>query len=255
MSSFKMNHNTLSSLPGKCFAALVSLGFSTLLSAAATPSDWPTPGDYVIDSDTTTTSKAGSTTVERRQLVQGATGQMKVVMRDTLAGTKPVTQSYPGTGPNKWCVPKTATAPPAEAVALCGNPTAGRGEKNACGWQSVVQTWRRIDDRTWERTIKATLAAGTEVGGGPSVAAMGSSLGNQSAKAMPATPTSKDTAAAMAPVIAALEDAIRTGSADEKASAKQQLAILRGTEAPQGSGNSTVESKETWKRVSETCRS
>jgi hypothetical protein len=230
-------------------------------SAANSPSTWPTPGDYQIDSDTTTTSKATATSLERRQLVDGPTGQIKIVMRDSLPGSKPVTQSYPGSGPNKWCVRSATTAPPADAVAMCGNPGAATGAKNACGWQAVVETWRRVDDRTWERTLKATLAAGAELGGfSPAAAVMGSAqaaaAGNPAAKgvpSMPGMPSAKDMAAAMAPVIAGLEEAIRTGSAEDKAAAKQQLAILKGGTPPDGSGSTTVVSKELWKRIAETC--
>jgi hypothetical protein len=253
MNDSNLNRHTMPARFGKCLTAL-AITFVAASSRADVSPTWPTPGDYQIDSDTTTTSRAASTSVERRQLVDGSTGQIKIVMRDTLAGSRPVTQTYPGTGPNKWCVRTATAAPPADAAARCGNPAAATGPKNACGWKLVVETWRRIDDRTWEHTLKATLSPGGELDGlAPSTAAMGSPFINRSANSMPGMPSAKDRAAAMAPVIDGLEETVRTGSAEEKAAAQQQLAILRGTSSPQDSGSTTVESKELWRRVAERC--
>ena len=211
-------------------SALGAVSMSTLAAAA---NSWPTPGDYRIDSDTTTTSTAGPTSVERRQLVDGDTGNMSVVLRDTLAGSKPATQTYPGAGPNKWCVLSTSTSgsttPPAKVLALCSDAKAPTGATKSCGLEGVVETWLRIDDRTWERTIRATQTPATDLAS--------SSAAQQ----------------AMAPVFAGLEEAVRTGSAEEKEMAKQQLAMLRGTAAPKAAGGTAVVSKERWRRVAEVC--
>ncbi len=92
--------------------------------------------------------------------------------------------------------------------------------------QAVVETWRRVDDRTWERTLKATVATYAEMGMG---VGMGVSAGTGISAAAATT-------AAMALVIKVLEEMARTGSADQNAAAQQELAMLSGSSAPQGSG-------------------
>ncbi len=92
--------------------------------------------------------------------------------------------------------------------------------------QAVVETWRRVDDRTWERTLKATVATYAEMGMG---VGMGVSAGTGISAAAATT-------AAMALVIKVLEEMARTGSAYQFAAAQLELALLCGSSAPQGSG-------------------
>jgi hypothetical protein len=56
----------------------------------------------------------------------------------------------------------------------------------------------------------------------------------------------------MAPVYAQLEAAIRTGSPDEAAAARTQLAALRAAES--GGMATTTELTERWTRVADSCR-
>lgn len=100
--------------------------------------------------------------------------------------------------------------------------------------QAVVETWRRVDDRTWERTLKATVATYAEMGMGVGMGVgMGMGMGVSAGTGISAAAA---TTAAMALVIKVLEEMARTGSADQNAAAQQELAMLSGSSAPQGSG-------------------
>jgi hypothetical protein len=231
---------------GRVFHGAV-LGMAVLASSAhaAEPNAWPAPGDYRIDSDTTTTSRAGGTTVQRLQHVDGSTGHITVTLRDSLSKSAPVTQTDPGQGPNKWCVPSNGAAPPAAAAAMSVG--------------GVEERWNRIDERTWERSIRSvqTPTASPGTGSGAIELAMAGMSPEQRAAvagSMQRMPSAADRAAAMAPVIAGLEKAARGSNAQEAAMAKEQLAMLRGSTPADGSGTVVVESKERWTRVAESCR-
>ena len=245
-------------------APLALLGIAAISHVgAAGPDAYPTPGDYRIDSDTTTTSHAAG---ERLQHIDGATGHITVTLRDSLSKTAPVTQSYLGDGPNKWCVPTTGSPPPAITIAASCEVSGADAAKTSASTRSdckglkVEERWRRVNERAWERSIRSVqqpvAAASTSPRSAIEMATAGMSPEKRAAAANQLTglPTAADNAAAMAPVIAALEAHARAANAQEAAMAREQLAMLRGSAPPDGVGSVVIESKERWTRVSSACR-
>lgn len=211
-----------------------AVAFASAAAVLAAGQMAPPPGDYRIDSETTTTSHAGPTTLTSVQRVDGATGATTV--EQIAPGGATAHQTYPGQGPNHWCV-KGPSAPPPGAVA-CTNrsvaplPGGGMTQQTMCGGgQLISDTFRKLADGRWERTFEANRVI-------PSAA-----------------PVDPRTSAAMAPVIAQIEATIRSGPPAEAEAARQQLAALKaslgGGVAP--TNDTTVTVREIWTKVSERC--
>jgi hypothetical protein len=72
------------------------------------------------------------------------------------------------------------------------------------------------------------------------------------AKVEASLPKQADRDAAMAPVIAQLEEVVRTGTPDEAALARRQLDALKGgASAP--SATTTIDVRERWTRIADAC--
>lgn len=193
----------------------------------------PPPGDYRIDSEAVMTVPAGPTTMKTVQRIDGATGAVTV---EQIApdGTM-TTQTYPGRSPYRFCV---GAGPPPPGAVTCANqafqalPGGGSTHTAICaGGQAIANSFRRLADGRWERTLQAN-------------------------RIMPsAAPTDPRTSAAMAPVIAQIEETIRSGPPAEAEAAKQQLAALKaslgGGIAP--GNDTTVSVREIWTKVSDRC--
>lgn len=242
------------------FAALAAL-----LPAAALAS--PPPGHYRIDSEGTIASGSGVTASQITQRIDGATGRVTQV-RKTADMAQGVTQTFEGTGPVTWCVPVPGKyGPPAAAMpAACrtlaqSSSSSGSAHSAACTGMKVDESWRRIDDRTWERSVKATVQM---TAGSPSDAArhafemskhtMSAAERAKAQAELAALPSAADMQAGMAPMIAELEQLARTGKPDEAAFAKQQLAALRGAGNGAAAGAvQTSTSRERWTRIADRC--
>lgn len=205
------------------------LAFAVL---AADPTH-PPPGDYRIDSEAVMTSQAGPLTLRTVQTVDGTTGVTQVEQSASDGATS--RQTYPGQGPNRWCV-RTGGAPPPGATACVNRsfeatPGGGSTQQAVCaGGSFLVDAWRRSGDGTWERRFEAR----------PAPVASG--------------PVDPRTRAAMAPVIAQIEEVIRSGPPDEAEAARQQLAALRASlGGGAAAGGMTVSVRETWTRISDRC--
>lgn len=193
----------------------------------------PPPGDYRIDSEAVTTVTAGPTVMKTVQRIDGATGATTVEQIGPDGTT--TTQTYPGQSPYRFCV---GAGPPPPGAVTCANqafealPGGGSTHEAVCaGGQVIANTFRRLADGHWERTLQAN-------------------------RIMPsATPADPRTRAAMAPVIAQIEEAIRSGPPAEAEAAKQQLAALKASLGGGGApGNdTTVSVRETWTKVSDRC--
>ena len=193
----------------------------------------PPPGDYRIDSETTTTTRSGPMVLKSVQRVDGATGATTV--EQTGLDGSVARQSYPGQGRNHWCVKGSSAPPPVSncaTQAFAALPGGGSTYQATCsGGQVLSDNFRQLADGRWERTLQVRQAT---AGGAP----------------VPA-----QTSAAMAPVIAQIEEAIRSGPPAEREAARQQLAALKASlGAGAVPGNDTViETREVWTKVSERC--
>ena len=126
--------------------ALVSV--AAVLAADATH---PSSGEYRIDSETTTISRAGPVVLRSVQRIDGATGAV-TVEQSSGDGTT-ARQDYPGRGPNLFC---SGSGPPPAGAATCANrafealPGGGSSQEAVCaGGQTLSANWRRLADGRW----------------------------------------------------------------------------------------------------------
>jgi len=192
----------------------------------------PSPGEYRIDSETTTLSHAGPMVLKAVQRVDGATGNV-TVEQSAPDGTT-TRQDYPGQGPNRFC---SGSGPPPPGAAACVNraygalPGGGSSQQAVCaGGQTLSSNWRRLADGRWEHTFETRIVTA------------------------PAAGTDPRTTAAMAPVIAQIEETIRSGPPEEAEAAKQQLAALKASLGGGAASNGpTVTVREVWTKVADHC--
>lgn len=210
-------------------------GLIALVSAAAglaADATHPSPGEYRIDSETITISRAGPMVLRSVQRVDGATGAI-VVEQYAPDGTS-TRQDYPGQGPSRFC---SGSGPPPAGAVACANrtfkglPGGGSTQQAVCaGGQALSSEWRRLADGRWEHSFETQVVTA------------------------PAAATDPRTTAAMAPVIAQIEETIRSGPPEEAEAAKQQLAALKASLGGGGAGGGpTVTVRETWTKLSDHC--
>lgn len=218
---------------GRC-AALARVGIGALAGSLALPiaalagEPFPLPGHYRLDMETTTTSSAGAMTLERTAKVDGSNGVTTSVSRATGSPPTPP-QVYAGQGPVRHCIPAggDSAAKAASAARRLGascvqvatpivDGDSARYTVQCAGMTQEVQT-RRLAETTWE--IRTTSVAQASGGG---------------AAAMPAA-----TVAAMAPVVARMEERLRSNPPEAEAEAiRQQLQALRGGAGSAGNAGS-----------------
>ncbi len=241
-------------------AAFALLAGGPVMAAALT--GHPPAGEYRVDSDTTTTHTTVAGILKRDQHIEGATGRTTVT--DTAPGAPPVTRVYPGEGPYNACM-GTASGPPPRGLGMAcstGPYTASPGGSSMsadCGAVKLDEQWRRIDDRTWERVLHSSYSTvGVNNSGSPTAAiemAMAGMSPEERARArveLAKLPTRADRDAAMAPVIAQLEEQVRTGSPSDAAMAKEQLAAIKGRSG--GAHDTVIDMRERWTRISDACK-
>jgi len=208
------------------------IALASVAAGLAADATHPSPGEYQIDSETTTIARAGPNVLRSVQWVDGTTGNITV---EQSAGDGTTTrQTYPGQGPNRFC---SGSGPPPAGAIACANrvfqalPGGGSDQQAVCAsGQTLSATWRRLADGQWEHRFETQPVAA------------------------PAAAMDPRTAAAMAPVMAQIEETIRSGPPQEAEAAKQQLAALKaslgGGAAP---GGSTVSVRETWTKIADRC--
>lgn len=238
-------------------AALLPLAFGT--AQAAPP--LPTAGEYRIDGEAVTRSGSGPTSTERTERWDGATGKRTVTTHAGPPGNPGSQQSYAGNGPVTWCVPATPT-PPANGAGRCDSrwwPKDGASSFQAdCKAGRLQEQWKQIDKDTWERKLTANVTTGagnSDPAAALAFAARGLSPADQ-ARAhaeLAALPGPQATADAMAPVYAQIEQAIRTGTPQQAAEARQQLAALKAAQGGTGPVT-TTQLTERWTRIANTCK-
>jgi len=245
-------------------ASLATL--ATLLafgSAHAAPAS-PPAGAYRIDGEAVTRSGSGPTSTERTERWEGATGRRTVTTHAGPAGNPGSTQTYAGDGPVTWCVP-VASTPPASLPGRCDSrwwPRDGASSLQAdCRAGRLQEQWKQIDKNTWERrlTVQVAAAGGS---GDPAAAlafaARGMSPADQARarSELAALPGAQATAEAMAPVYAQIEQTIRTGTPQQAAEARQQLAALKAAQGGGAGGPAaaTTQLTERWTRIADSCK-
>lgn len=237
----------------------LALAWPTLGNAAA-PSV-PPPGEYRIDSEATIRTGNGAAAVERTERVDGATGNRVITSRAGPAGNPGSRQTLPGTGPVTWCVKRPAAAP-ADLPGRCSArwwPKEGAATLQAdCQAGRMQEQWKQLDARTWERQLSFTMAANA-ANNDPSAAlalvqrGMSPAEAAQARTRLAALPGAQATTTAMAPVIAQMEETIRTGSPQEAAAAREQLAALKAAQGGGGAAASTTRLTERWTRMADSC--
>ena len=233
---------------------------------AQTPQGYPPPGRYLIDSEATSTVNLGTSTIERTERVVGSSGDRTVTQKSSLDGVPPQSQTYKGTAPNGWCIKPYGSGgpPPALKPFACNalaNSADARGSTSSadCGSSKVDESWRRIDDRTWERSLKVTPTAGTTAASpqGAIDMVMAGMTPEQRAKAqteLSSLPSAGQSAAAMAQLTEAMQAQARSGGPKEAALAEQQLQALRRSSSGGGLPAGLVPRvRERWTRVADTC--
>lgn len=244
----------------------IAAGFALLAAGpvmAAALTGHPPAGEYRVDSDATTTHTTVAGSLKRDQHIEGATGRTTVT--DTAPGAPPVTRVYPGEGPYNACMGSASGPPPRGLGMACstGPYTASPGGSTMsadCGAVKLDEQWRRIDDRTWERVLHSSYSTvGVNNSGSPTAAiemAMAGMSPEERARArveLAKMPTRADRDAAMAPVIAQLEEQVRTGSPSDAAMAKEQLAAIKGRSGG-GAPDTVIDMRERWTRISDACK-
>jgi len=222
------------------YAGWWTLGMFVVVQAQAEPpsaSGFPPPGEYRIDSESSMTSEAGTVSMKRVQRVDGATGQITVITTSSLPGDAPITTQYKGNGPVTWCVPvatsgapRTDLAPGVCDTTLLRSDSSGASFNAVCSGTKQEESWHLVDKNTWEHSLVVVPQANA-----------------------PAQ-TNSEVDQAMKPVYAELEKAIRTGSPEEAASAREQLKALRAHAPVTGGAPPFVTHvHERWTRVAQTC--
>jgi hypothetical protein len=204
---------------------------------------FPLPGLYRVDTVSTQSATAGGVTAAQTTAVQGASGDTAATQRVT--GHAPVAAgTYAGKAAVTVCVKPSSDASMAAATMASAMPGGCKPaspqpkiEGDTASFVLQCPTLdqdlqsRRIDNRTWEWRITTRFK-------------------NTGAATMPPA-----TAAAMAPVIAQMEDKLRkTPPGPEAEGLRQSLNALRGqnnaSAMPSGSANTSV---QRYTKLADTC--
>jgi len=214
----------------------------------------PPPGQYRIDSETVTTNSSVAGTLTRTQHIDGATGQTTVTDKAPDGAT--ATRTLRGDGPYGWCM-RGDGEPPSMPPGACSNSRyranpEGFNLSSDCHGVRAVEQWRRIDEHTWERVMHASYSNIAMSSSSPMQALTMAGMSPQDrAKVEASLPKQADIDAAMAPVIAQLEEQVRTGKPEEAALARRQLDALKGSASP--SDITRIDLRERWTRIAGAC--
>jgi len=239
-----------------CMALLFFSALGAPLAHAAPP-----PGEYRIDGEASVRSGSGPTATERIERWDGATGRRTVMTHAGPPGNPGCRQTYAGNGPVTWCVPSPAAAP-ANLLGRCDArwwPTSGGGTLQAdCKAGRMQEHWKQLGPQAWERQMTFTSSAGAG-GNDPAAALALAQRGMSPAEAarakaeLAALPAANDTASAMAPVYAQIEETIRKGPPQEAAAAREQLAALKAAQGGGGTMSTTTRLTERWTLIAKAC--
>lgn len=234
---------------------------------AQTPQGYPPPGNYLIDSESTYTLTSGGSTIEHVTRVVGSTGDTTVTQKNSMDGVPPHTQTHKGTGPNSSCIkPYGSGGPPAALTPFLCKPLARSADPRSssisdeCSKSKVDQAWRRIDDRTWERSLTFTASPGGTTSSPQEAmkAAMAMALPNMTpgerAKAQSEMAAlAAQSQAEMAQLTEIAQVQARTGKPEDAAMAKKLLQEMRRSSGGGLPADLLPRVRERWTRVADTC--
>ena len=212
----------------------IGLISSVLLSTVCRAADvapWlPPPGEYKIDSTTTTRWHTQTGLMERVEQVDGETGQATVTQRAPGAPA-PVVTTVPGKGPIRQC--QIAAAPPVPRGGSCAGKLSASGDSASasvpCEGQEQQFDFQKVSLGVWEKRIRMSPSSAPAPGGLPPQAA-----------------------AAMAPVVAKMEARAKEAPPAEAAALRQQIAAIQRGGGPASNGPQ-VETVQRWTWVSNQC--
>jgi hypothetical protein len=237
------------------------LGLASGVQAAGT-SGLPSPGSYRVDTESTQTSTAGPTQVTVVQRTDGATGRQTVTQSSSVNPSHVVTHVVAGTGPDIRCFAYNAP-PPMPGAPVCrdlkhGVGPSGATQQGVCHGVGLDERWSRLDDGTWQRSLRVTGPPPSAPGSPQAaidMAAWGMSPAERArlmARLQNELPSDAQRAQAIAELRAKAEALARGGNAQEAAMARQALAVMDGGAAAPGGGVVHVVN-ERWTRVGEAC--
>lgn len=128
-----------------------TLLWAVLGTATATPSDFPPPGEYRIDTETTRRLRTPGGEVVTIERIDGATGEATLTQQ-APGMSQPVVTRVPGSGPVRHCQ-GVAGPPPA------GTPCQARSRRTdgqtvidtQCAGQSMQASLRALGNGVWEQ--------------------------------------------------------------------------------------------------------
>ena len=241
-------------------ASLALLFFSALGASLAHAA--PPPGEYRIDGEASVRSGSGPTATERIERWDGATGRRTVTAHAGPPGNPGSQQTYAGNGPVTWCVTSPAAAPanlPGRCDARWWPSSGGATLQADCKAGRMQEQWKQLAPQTWERQMTFTTSSAGAGSNDPATALALAQRGMSPAEAarakaeLAAMPTAQDTASAMAPVYAQIEETIRKGPPQEAAAAREQLAALKAAQGGGGVMSTTTRLTERWTRIAGAC--
>lgn len=214
-----------------CLLAVISWASA---SQAASPTPWaPPPGEYRIDSISTSRTHGPTGTIESVEEIDGATGDAKLTQKVPDA-REPAVTKVRGKGPVRYCQ-VAAAPPPVPPGGGCIGKLSVNGDSATtsvpCQGQQQELGVQKVADGVWEKRIRVTPAA------------------SPAPRALPA-----QTVAAMEPVIAKMEARAKVAPPAEAASLRQQINAIKGGGSPgAGSGAPDIEIVQRWTWLSSQC--
>ena len=252
-------------------ATLVALSFGLLAGPAllaAGPTGLPPPGQYRIDAETTTTSRAGPTTLESVQRIDGPTGRVTLTQKSSVDAASVTTQT--ANGQRHVAEPLVRVQGPRSAAGQAG--TRGLPERVALRHTGRLEPGRRLQRGPGRRAVaphrRAHLGAlvdhpavgyrtwlcaeqHAEGGAGACDARNEARERVRAQDDLTAMPGAADMADAHDTSVAMLEQQVNSGSAKKTAVARQHLKVLRDVSG--GSTDPVVRIKERWSHTAYTC--
>jgi hypothetical protein len=142
-------------------AALAALG---PVAAATSSPDFPPPGEYRIDTETTRRLRSPAGVVESIERIDGTTGNASVTQK-APGMSRPVVSHVPGTGPVLHC--QGLAGPPPAGTPCLARTERGGGQTTIdtnCAGQLLQAQFRRLGDGVWEQRYRVpTGPSGMEV--------------------------------------------------------------------------------------------
>lgn len=123
----------------------------------AQASDFPPPGEYQIDTETTRRLSSPTGVVESIERVDGATGSATLTHK-APGMAEPVVTRVPGSGPVRHC--QGVAGPPPAGANCQARREQGPGQTTVdmqCAGHRLVGQFRQVGDGVWEQRYQTSL--------------------------------------------------------------------------------------------------